>query len=78
MVYGEPWDLQEIGSMVIGLPGVTGGKNTVSVAPFSVLFLPFLHMKINPEMTCNQIHTELTSTTNKRNNLSFHQLICCR
>jgi len=55
----------------IGLPGVTGGKNTISVAPISVLFLPFLLLKINPEMTCNPFHTELTSTTNKRNNLPF-------
>ena len=35
-------------------------------------------MKLNPGMTCNTFHTELTSTTNKRNNLSIHPLVCCR
>ena len=29
-------------------------------------------------MNCNPFHTELTSTTNKRNNLSYHPLVCCR
>jgi hypothetical protein len=39
MVHGEPWDLQEVGSMVKwGCRGVTGGKITFSVAPFSILF----------------------------------------
>ncbi|MBE5981463.1 MAG: NADAR family protein [Paenibacillaceae bacterium] len=35
----------------------------------------FYLLKINPVITCNPFHTELTSTTNKRNNLSFHPLV---
>ena len=79
MVHGEPWDLQEIGSMVNwGCRGLQGVKNTLSVALFSILFSAVLFLNINPEMTCNPFNRELTSTTNKRNNLSIHLLVCCR
>jgi len=65
------------GKMV--LPGVTGGKKILFLwLPFLIFFLPFLLLKTNPEMTCNPFHTELTLTTNKRNNLSIHPLVSCR
>jgi len=79
MAHDEPWDLQEIGSMVNwDCRGLQGVKNTLSVAPFSILFSAVLFLKTNPEMTCNPFNRELTSTTNKRNNLFFHPLVCCR
>ena len=61
------------GKMV--LPGVTGGKNTSSVTPFSVLFSVVSSPKNKTEMTCNPFRTELTSTTNKRNDLSILPLV---
>ena len=39
MVHDEPWDLQEIGSMVKwGCRGLQGVKIALFVAPFSILF----------------------------------------
>ena len=54
------------------------GGIALSVVPFPFFFSAVFSSEINPEMTCNSFDRELTSTANKRNILSFHQLVCCR